>query len=340
MCAAQHRTEPDPAAPERPVAPAALWLWCGDAEWTPYGPGDASRLEAAYQEGRQQVQLNEVYVVSLESLVQFRINDPTRQRAVRRVAPGPEPTTPLPPSPAAAAAAESTPEGRPEPSGSDAGLLDPRDRFAQEPAPATAVASVPCVAQMSKDAQAAPEGQGEQQQQQQQQQGVEWERPVREPEADCLAINNETYSETSLLMSRFLGVPMVATYLWSWSVNALLIAPWYAPDTDDQTARWLHYATLPLLPLLDVTVVPALVAAVVVMGVLLDSIVLLCLGLPLLCCGVVNNGIINTESRRWMWLRLRVRKTTTSWMGVTITSTDEGSTSSPWQSSAPPTCCV
>lgn len=74
------------------------WLWLGDLGWTPYTPDETKKLEAAFQCKNKVCKLNEKFQVNLDFLVQERIEDPTRQRNVKRLQskPNSEPELALP----------------------------------------------------------------------------------------------------------------------------------------------------------------------------------------------------------------------------------------------------
>jgi hypothetical protein len=79
----------------------AKWMWNSNTSlpeqhphaWKPYAPADAAKLEAAYMKGGSNVKLNDNYSVAFNDrtagLVQYRNDDKSRWRSVRRVG-GPE----------------------------------------------------------------------------------------------------------------------------------------------------------------------------------------------------------------------------------------------------------
>lgn len=60
--------------------------WCGTkkAEWTLYSDDISSAIEKAYKRGAEETFINEIYRIDLKHLVQQHIDDPKRQRPIRR----------------------------------------------------------------------------------------------------------------------------------------------------------------------------------------------------------------------------------------------------------------
>jgi ubiquitin-protein ligase len=67
------------------------WEWLGDGgKWTTYSEEDSETLETAHRRGQSVVKLNDQYKVQLKgdgSMQQFRIDDTSRRRDVRRIGP-------------------------------------------------------------------------------------------------------------------------------------------------------------------------------------------------------------------------------------------------------------
>jgi hypothetical protein len=56
----------------------------GDVGWTPYDKDDSKKIEEAYQAGKKTFQLNDSYKLTFEKMFQFRIDDTTKQRDIKR----------------------------------------------------------------------------------------------------------------------------------------------------------------------------------------------------------------------------------------------------------------
>eukprot|EP01118_Nematostelium_gracile_P000235 TRINITY_DN10230_c0_g1_i1.p1 TRINITY_DN10230_c0_g1~~TRINITY_DN10230_c0_g1_i1.p1 ORF type:complete len:262 (+),score=83.72 TRINITY_DN10230_c0_g1_i1:52-837(+) len=60
------------------------WAWKGDDDWVPYSEEDQKKLETAFEKGQKTLKLNKTYKVDLKKMFQYRIDDPDRQRDIRR----------------------------------------------------------------------------------------------------------------------------------------------------------------------------------------------------------------------------------------------------------------
>ncbi|KAH3765255.1 hypothetical protein Pelo_2779 [Pelomyxa schiedti] len=69
----------------------AKWFYKGDLRfkgddgWEPYTYADSAKLEDAYQEDKTTVKLNSKYRVNLPEMYQYRTDDESRQRPIKRV---------------------------------------------------------------------------------------------------------------------------------------------------------------------------------------------------------------------------------------------------------------
>jgi ubiquitin-protein ligase len=60
------------------------WFWKGDDGWVEYKEEDAKKLEQGHKKGQKAVKLNDTYKVDLKEMMQFRIDDPDKQREIKR----------------------------------------------------------------------------------------------------------------------------------------------------------------------------------------------------------------------------------------------------------------
>jgi len=60
------------------------WSWKTDNGWKAYDEADGEKIEKAKQKGQKMFKLNDTYKIDFANMIQFRIDDPTRQRDIRR----------------------------------------------------------------------------------------------------------------------------------------------------------------------------------------------------------------------------------------------------------------
>jgi len=63
------------------------WFWKSDDDWKEYAAADSAKIEKAFQKKQKTVQLNDTYKVNFKDKIQFRMDDPDKQRDIKRVDP-------------------------------------------------------------------------------------------------------------------------------------------------------------------------------------------------------------------------------------------------------------
>jgi len=63
------------------------WHWETDDGWQAYSEEDSKKIEAGFQKNQKTVKLNDTYKIDIKKMFQFRIDDPDRQRNVKREEP-------------------------------------------------------------------------------------------------------------------------------------------------------------------------------------------------------------------------------------------------------------
>lgn len=83
--------EPEPPKKKQKTGGGVIWYYKsdlrkkGDAGWSPYSSEDSQQLEKGHQDKTRIVKLNSVYKADLKEMIQFRIEDTSRQRPIKRV---------------------------------------------------------------------------------------------------------------------------------------------------------------------------------------------------------------------------------------------------------------
>ena len=86
-----------PAAAAAQAPPAAVWQWRADDGWKDYAPAVCERVEEAWRQKKDRVDIDTERFVDLKMLLQRRKDDPSKRREVRRFRP---PTSAVPSAPA------------------------------------------------------------------------------------------------------------------------------------------------------------------------------------------------------------------------------------------------